>query len=204
MAEQNGSGRRGYGKHGRCTARARSNGGERCRQPAANESGKCRFHGGMSLRGPDHPRWKDGKRSRFMPKFMDEVFRERLDDEQLLSIEEEIRAERALRNAALNILREMEEEPLPDTLKAALKKSGETRKWYAQAEQANANLAKLKALRQQMVIQNHATATPQEFRAAYMMMLDAVRSGVQEFLPEPEAMKCLSRIDNEIREIAGS
>lgn len=36
---------RSYGRHGRCTAFAKTTGG-RCRQPARGDSGKCYYHGG--------------------------------------------------------------------------------------------------------------------------------------------------------------
>lgn len=51
----------------RCGAMNRSGNG-RCRQPPApralaSKTPRCRFHGGHSLRGPDHPGWIDGRTS---------------------------------------------------------------------------------------------------------------------------------------------
>lgn len=37
---------RDYGEHGRCDATNRN--GERCKQPAKNETGKCHYHGGAT------------------------------------------------------------------------------------------------------------------------------------------------------------
>ncbi len=43
-----------------CGARTRS--GQLCRNaPMANGSGRCRMHGGKSLRGPASPRWRHGR-----------------------------------------------------------------------------------------------------------------------------------------------
>jgi hypothetical protein len=52
---------RDYGTHGRCEATAKTT-GERCRQPAEGEHGKCRFHGGATTapRGEDSPHFEHG------------------------------------------------------------------------------------------------------------------------------------------------
>lgn len=50
---------RDYGEHGRCEATAKTT-GERCGQPAEGPHGKCRFHGGASRKGEDHPGFKHG------------------------------------------------------------------------------------------------------------------------------------------------
>lgn len=50
---------REYGTHGRCGATAKTT-GEQCGQPAEGEHGKCRFHGGNSKRGREHPGFKHG------------------------------------------------------------------------------------------------------------------------------------------------
>ena len=191
MSEKNG--KDGGGRFGKCGAKTRS--GKPCANYAVSENGRCRMHGGFAIRGPKHWKWKDGKTSRWMPKFMDEVFRERLSDEELLSVDEEIKAERALRNYAMDIMRQMEEEPLPPGLKEALKKAGALRRWHEKAEQANANLARLKALRQDMITRRHAAITPHEFRAVYALMMDAVRAEVGDDT-------VLQRIDDKIRELA--
>lgn len=38
---------REYGEHGRCEAQSKQT-GERCKQPAKNETGKCHYHGGAT------------------------------------------------------------------------------------------------------------------------------------------------------------
>lgn len=53
-----------YGEHGRCEATASST-GERCKQPATGDHGKCRYHGGGSKKGADHPNFKHGKTSKY-------------------------------------------------------------------------------------------------------------------------------------------
>ena len=48
-----------YGEHRRCTAMSKQ-ARRRCRQLAAPSSDKCRYHGGWSLRGKDHPAYEHG------------------------------------------------------------------------------------------------------------------------------------------------
>src|SRR6056297_1805193 len=50
---------RDYGEYGRCEATAKTT-DERCGQPAEGPHGKCRFHGGASKKGEDHPGFKHG------------------------------------------------------------------------------------------------------------------------------------------------
>ena len=47
-----------------CGARTRAGGA--CCQPAMR-NGRCRQHGGMSLRGLSHPNTKHGRRSKYLP-----------------------------------------------------------------------------------------------------------------------------------------
>jgi hypothetical protein len=55
----------------RCEARTRSGG--RCRNAPLQLSGRCRMHGGASLRGEAHPRYKHGKYSKYRPLSIDEL-----------------------------------------------------------------------------------------------------------------------------------
>ena len=48
-----------YGEDRRCTAMSKQ-AKRRCRQLAAPASDKCRFHGGWSLKGKDHPAYEHG------------------------------------------------------------------------------------------------------------------------------------------------
>ena len=47
------------GEHRRCTAMSKQ-ARRRCRQMAAPGSDKCRYHGGWSLRGKEHPAYEHG------------------------------------------------------------------------------------------------------------------------------------------------
>jgi hypothetical protein len=49
----------------RCGAKTRQGG--RCQNIPMQLGGRCRMHGGAALRGPAHPRYKDGKYSRYKP-----------------------------------------------------------------------------------------------------------------------------------------
>lgn len=48
-----------YGEYGQCEATAKST-GERCGQPTEGPHGECRFHGGKSLKGEEHPGFEHG------------------------------------------------------------------------------------------------------------------------------------------------
>ena len=49
----------------RCGAKTR--GGGTCQNMPRQIGGRCRMHGGNSLRGPEHPRYKEGKYSKYKP-----------------------------------------------------------------------------------------------------------------------------------------
>jgi len=49
----------------RCGAKTRNGG--KCQNMPRQLGGRCRMHGGNSLRGPEHPRYKDGKYSKYKP-----------------------------------------------------------------------------------------------------------------------------------------
>jgi len=68
-----------YGEHGRCEATASST-GERCKQPATGSHGKCRYHGGSSLKGADHPNFKSGKTSKYFKSKLSDRQREVYDE----------------------------------------------------------------------------------------------------------------------------
>jgi len=51
--------RNSYGEYGRCEATAKTT-DERCGQPAEGPHGTCRFHGGQSKRGEEHPNFEHG------------------------------------------------------------------------------------------------------------------------------------------------
>jgi len=56
----------------------------------------CYHHGGASLKGAAHPNFKDGSRSKYMPKFLAPAFREALNDSELLNLSESIAGQEAI------------------------------------------------------------------------------------------------------------
>jgi hypothetical protein len=58
----------------RCGAKTR-NGGT-CQNMPRQIGGRCRMHGGNSLRGPEHPRYKEGKYSKYKPVDIDELIKQ--------------------------------------------------------------------------------------------------------------------------------
>jgi len=58
----------------RCGAKTRNGG--RCQNMPRQLGGRCRMHGGNSLRGPEHPRYKTGKYSKYKPMDLDALIAE--------------------------------------------------------------------------------------------------------------------------------
>lgn len=78
-----------------CGARTRAGG--TCRN-AAMPNGRCRMHGGKSLSGPALPQWKDGRRSKVLPRRLMESYQASLADPDRLVLNEEL----ALLDARIN------------------------------------------------------------------------------------------------------
>jgi hypothetical protein len=73
----------------RCTAKAKQR-QEQCRLPAVPGMDKCRFHGGLTPRGPAAATFKTGKYSRFLPSRMLARYHEVLADPELTSLRSEL------------------------------------------------------------------------------------------------------------------
>lgn len=63
-------------------------GGVCMRRPMIN--GKCSGHGGKALRGPDHPSYKDGRHSKYLPRNLLTKYIESQEDDDLYSLRPEI------------------------------------------------------------------------------------------------------------------
>lgn len=80
------------GWNGQCLSKAHRT-GEQCRNRALPPTTRCKRHGGMSLRGPAHPRFKHGRDSSLMqalPKHMREVFGKTMKRDDLVHLRGEI------------------------------------------------------------------------------------------------------------------
>jgi hypothetical protein len=66
-----------------CQAKTRSGG--KCKRPAM-PNGRCRLHGGKSLRGADSPRFKDGRYSAYFQNDLAKKFHEQVTDVDPLSL----------------------------------------------------------------------------------------------------------------------
>lgn len=74
-----------------CGAKKRgADGHERCKQTATKENGRCRHHGGDSIKGKDHPDFKTGRYSKALPDNVAARFQEVRNDEHLTDLREEI------------------------------------------------------------------------------------------------------------------
>jgi len=61
-----------------------------CDNAGNGKGGRCRFHGGRSPSGPANAAWKDGRRSKFMPKQLADRFLEGLHDKQLMRLRDDV------------------------------------------------------------------------------------------------------------------
>jgi len=67
-----------------------------CKSIVSNEGDACKFHGGMSLRGIEHPRFIHGRYSRYIPSNLAESYKKFRTDENRVSVEEELDLARML------------------------------------------------------------------------------------------------------------
>lgn len=72
------------------TCGARNRAGEPCRNSPSFGRRRCRFHGGHALVGASHPRFKDGRYSRYLPRDLAQRFQASLHDPSLLSLREDV------------------------------------------------------------------------------------------------------------------
>lgn len=72
-----------------CGAQKRGKPVEYCRAPAM-ANGRCRIHGGKSLRGIAAPQFQTGRYSKYLPERLVASYQEALDDEELLNNRHEI------------------------------------------------------------------------------------------------------------------
>jgi predicted nucleic acid-binding Zn-ribbon protein len=61
-----------------------------CEKDVDEEGMACRFHGGASLKGVEHPNWKDGKYSKYVPANLAEGYKRFRRDDDRVSVEEEL------------------------------------------------------------------------------------------------------------------
>lgn len=61
-----------------------------CQSTFVLPNGRCRLHGGKSLKGVASPTFKHGRYSKYMPQGMGERFREALNDPALLSLDKDV------------------------------------------------------------------------------------------------------------------
>jgi hypothetical protein len=72
----------------RCGAFTRA--GTPCKNARIEPAGRCRMHGGASIRGVAHPNFKTGRFARDLLVNLQEDFRETINDPRLLELQEEI------------------------------------------------------------------------------------------------------------------
>jgi hypothetical protein len=90
-----------------CQAKSKRS-GEQCHNPAMTGQKVCRMHGGKSLKGAAHPNFKDGSRSKYMPKFLAPAFAEALNNPELLNLSESIAGQEAIVRDAYDSLNQGE------------------------------------------------------------------------------------------------
>lgn len=85
----------------RCTAKAKGT-GKRCKFPAVKDGDKCRYHGGLSLKGRASPTYKHGLYSKYARKELaDEIEEFRKREERLTDLLEVLALQHTLLAEAL-------------------------------------------------------------------------------------------------------
>lgn len=64
--------------------------GKPCQRPPALGRTRCHLHGGRTLKGPDHPNFKHGRYSKFLPGGLRDQYEEAVADPELLSARSEV------------------------------------------------------------------------------------------------------------------
>src|SRR4051794_509990 len=100
-----------------CGAKTRSGG--RCRAIPIQPSGRCRLHGGASLRGLAAPAWKSGRHSAYLPTDLRARYLRARGDPELLSLKDDLSLVDARIGELLGRLTP-EPRPLLDRVRAAL------------------------------------------------------------------------------------
>jgi hypothetical protein len=134
-----------------CGAKTRA--GTPCQQTIICQNGRCRMHGGTSLRGLASPRYKHGRYSKYLPQRMLPRYLESRDDPDLLNLRWEV--------------------GLVDARIADLMARVDT-------GEAGATWARLDGLRQRFE-QARAEGRTAAQAVAIQSMMDLVRDGVQDF-----------------------
>lgn len=107
--------------HEKTTCGAKTRSGHPCKKPPM-ANGRCKNHGGKSLKGADSPTFKHGRYSKYMPNELLKVYTETSDDPQLLSLRAEIAMMDALLSTMLPKLGTGESGKAWDTVKKLIKK----------------------------------------------------------------------------------
>lgn len=84
-------GRALYREDGRKVCGARKRTGGRCLSPPGKGRNRCEKHerGAAKFTGPDHPRYKTGRYSQYLPRGLNDDYRDALADEDILNMREQ-------------------------------------------------------------------------------------------------------------------
>ena len=85
----------------RCTAKSKRS-GQQCKKDAVIGGEKCHIHGGKSLRGVAHPRFKHGQDSKFTLMRLQDSYERNLKEETILHLMDEIAMTRAMIQEMMN------------------------------------------------------------------------------------------------------
>ena len=77
--------------HARTYCNAKTRSGGKCKNaPLNGGNGRCRMHNGRAKGGMESPTYKDGRHSKYLPYPLADIYNEARNDEQLLSVKQEI------------------------------------------------------------------------------------------------------------------
>jgi hypothetical protein len=118
-----------------------------CQTDKLFPNGRCRMHGGKSLKGPANPAWKGGHRSKFLPKPVASLYREAQNDLELMHA----RGTVALLETRVRQLMQRLATPESDSLWSDLKAAAEELEAAHQEPDPEARASKVLALSAELV-----------------------------------------------------
>ena len=162
-----------------CKARSKRS-GQRCLKHASPGREVCHIHGGGSLRGADHPRFKTGRYSKFLPDRLAERYHRALADPGILRLDDEI----ALVDAQLQVRLE------------GLPTAGMSKATAAAVRDLIEQRRKLVDTERRRLMDEERVVTVERL----MLLMTAIIDIIRRHVPSPEVR---AKISDELRLLAG-
>lgn len=121
-----------------CTAKSKRS-GERCKKDAMHGGNVCHIHGGKSPKGAASPTFKHGKRSKYLPQRVANIYDEMQSDDEYMDLRDNLRLREALIREKLKMI-----DDAPDSMevwKSFRKALDQFKKAWANEDYGNAAIA---------------------------------------------------------------